>query len=330
MLRAMHTLIKRPRRNRQSPAIRALIQETNLTVSDFVVPIFLIEGSGDKEPIPSLPGVYRYSLKELGQYVRYLSEMGVKGIDLFPVVPQNKKDPRGSEALKSDCLVLRGVATVKEAAPEMCTMVDIALDPYTDHGHDGLLNLKGEVDNDATLEVLTECSVMAAKAGADLVAPSDMMDGRVATIRRGLDEAGYSECGIMAYSAKYASSLYGPFRQCLGSGVKKGDKKGYQMNPGNVREALLEAKLDEEEGADILMVKPALSYLDVIAKLRENTNLPIAAYHVSGEYAMVMAAAEKGWADADKVLLEHLISIKRAGADMIFTYAIEAALRGIQ
>jgi len=314
-------LARRPRRNRKSPAIRSLVQETRLHPSDFVVPLFVMEGTSLKEALPSLPGVFQFSVDGLVQEVRELYSLGIRAVDLFPVVPDGRKDAFGSEALRPGNLLEMALKALKKEIPEMCLMVDVALDPYTDHGHDGVLDETGYVDNDTSLDVLANLSLLAAESGADIIAPSDMMDGRVAHIRHKLDAHGFSHVGIISYAAKYASALYGPFRDTLKSGVKNGDKKTYQMDPANVREALIECTLDELEGADALLVKPALSYLDVIAKLREQTHLPIAAYHVSGEYAMVMAAAEKGWCDADKVLWEHLTAIKRAGADMIFTYA---------
>jgi len=319
-------LVRRPRRNRQSPAIRDLVQETRLHSTDFVVPLFVIEGNGIKELLPAMPDVYQFSVDRLIEEVQELYMIGIRAVDLFPVIPCEKKDAMGSEALREGNLIERSISAIKEAIPDMCVMVDIALDPYTDHGHDGVLDEQGYVDNNTSLDILAEMSLLAAEAGADIIAPSDMMDGRVAHIRHHLDAHGFSQVGILSYAAKYASSLYGPFRDTLNSGVKKGDKKTYQMNPANIREALLECTLDELEGADMLMIKPALTYLDVIAKVKEQSNLPIAAYHVSGEYSMVMAAAEKGWCIAEKVFEEQLIAIKRAGADMIFTYAAKKIL----
>jgi porphobilinogen synthase len=250
-----------------------------------------------------------------------LFALGVKAVDLFVVVPSEKKDRMGSEALKEGNLLVRAIKALKNALPEMCVMVDIALDPFTDHGHDGLINDRGEIINDPTLETLGKMSLLAAEAGADVVAPSDMMDGRVSYIRSVLDSQGFTDVSIMSYAAKYASAFYGPFRDALHSAPKFGDKKTYQMDPANSREALLECALDELEGADILLIKPALPYLDIVAKVREVTQLPIAAYHVSGEYAMVKAAAQNGWIDGNRVMYESLLSIKRAGADFILTYA---------
>lgn len=318
-------ITRRLRRNRKSPAIRSLTKETRLHPSDFVAPLFILEGENHKEKISSLPGVFRYTIDLAIEEVKELYNAGIRAIDLFPVVPPEKKDSFGSEAIRPGNLICQAIEKIKEAVPEMCIMVDVALDPYTDHGHDGLINPEGIVINDITVRVLAKMSVLAAQAGADVIAPSDMMDGRVAYIRQSLDEKGYENTSILSYGAKYASSLYGPFRDGIGSCLKIGDKKTYQMDPANVREALLECSMDEWEGADMLMVKPAVPYLDVITKLRDQTELPIAAYHVSGEYAMIMAAAEKGWVDVDRVLMETLLSIKRAGATIIFTYGAKRA-----
>jgi porphobilinogen synthase len=320
-------LTSRPRRNRRLSSIRSLVQETSLLPANLAAPLFITENPVGKDPIPSLPDVYRFSLDELVKETKDLYRLGIRAVDLFPVIPKEKKDASGSEALRQGNLLEQALKRLKQEIPEMCLMVDVALDPYTDHGHDGLVTKEGRIDNDATLQVLSDMSVRAAEAGADIIAPSDMMDGRVAHIRKSLDAAGFTNVGILSYAAKYASSLYGPFRDALGSGVRFGDKKTYQMNPANVREALLESRLDEAEGADMLLIKPALSYLDIIAKVRAETNLPIGAYHVSGEYSMVLAAAEKGWLDADKVLMEHLVSIKRAGAGFILTYAAKRCAR---
>lgn len=314
-------LQRRPRRNRQSTAIRALVQETRLHPSNFVAPIFMIDGHNTTQAISSMPEIYRLTIDNVIKEVIELYELGIRAVDLFCMIPTELKDARGSEAIRPGNLLHRAVQAIKKEIPEMCVMVDVALDPFTDHGHDGIVNQQGEIDNDASVEALAAMSLLAADAGADIVAPSDMMDGRVAYIRRALDLAGFYKVGILSYTAKYASSFYGPFRDALNSAPKFGDKKTYQMNPANVREALLECSLDELECADMVMVKPALPYLDVIAKLREVTNLPIAAYHVSGEYAMVMAAGQNGWINIDRVFEESLMSIKRAGADFILTYA---------
>ncbi len=317
----MNTIEIRPRRNRKSPAIRTLVQETRLLPCDFVVPLFIIEGEKRKEPIASMPGIDRLTIDLAIEEVIDLYQLGVRAVDLFPVIPKDLKDSSGSAALREDALLFRALTALKREIPEMCLMVDIALDPYTDHGHDGLVNSEGIILNDPTVEMLGRLSAMAAEAGADVVAPSDMMDGRVAHIRRSLDHAGYQDVSILSYAAKYASSFYGPFREALQSAPKFGDKKSYQMDPANVREALRECALDEAEGADMLLIKPALAYLDIIAKVKAQTNLPLGAYHVSGEYAMVMAAHERGWLNAPKVFQESLTAIKRAGADFILTYA---------
>jgi len=317
----------RLRRNRKSQAIRNIVQETALRPADFVVPFFVIEGEKKKEEISSMPGVYRYSVDELVKRAVQIHAQGVQSVVLFPVVDSALRSPSAEEAWNRDGLLFRAISTLKNSVPELCIMADVALDPFTSHGHDGLADEQGEILNDATIECLVKMALIQAEAGIDFVAPSDMMDGRIGVIRSELDRAGFSSVGIMAYSVKYASALYGPFRNALNTRLLFGDKRTYQMDPANVREALLEAQLDEEEGADILMVKPALFYLDVIAKLRECSHRPIAAYHVSGEYAMVMAAHEKGWLDADKVFFEALLSIKRAGAAIIFSYAAERLLK---
>lgn len=314
-------LTSRPRRNRKSPAIRALVQENYLQAHQLVAPLFVIEGKDYREFIPSMPGVERLSIDLMVKEAKHLYQLGIRAVDLFPVIAKEKKDPTGKEAIDSNNLAFRAIYALKNEIPEMCVMIDVALDPYTSHGHDGLVNEQGEILNDPTLKVLGEMSVMAAQAGADVIAPSDMMDGRVGYIRHCLDGMGFQNVSILSYAAKYASAFYGPFRDALGSKLQFGDKKTYQLNPANSREAILESLLDQQEGADMLMVKPALAYLDIITKIRELTHLPIAAYHVSGEYAMVMAAAEKNWLDADKVFMESLLSIKRAGADFILTYA---------
>lgn len=314
-------LEKRPRRNRKTVAIRKLVQENVLRAEDLVSPFFILEGKNQRDPIHSLPGIDRVSIDLLLKEIEFVYTGGVQAINLFPVVPKEKKDHEGSEAVREGNLVLKAIEEVRNAFPDICIMVDVALDPYTSHGHDGLVDETGYVVNDPTLDVLARMSVMAAEAGADVIAPSDMMDGRVRFIRHALDESGFQNVGIMTYGAKYASAFYGPFRDALGSAPKFGDKKQYQMNPANVREALLECALDEEEGADLILIKPGLPYLDVIAKVKENTNLPVGAYHVSGEYAMVMAAGERGWIDPVRCMHESLLSIKRAGADFILTYA---------
>jgi len=313
-------LIERPRRNRKSSAIRALLQETRLHPNDFVAPFFVMEGNNQRHPIGSMPGIYRLSIDLIVKEVEALLKLGVMSVDLFSVIDPDKKDPYGSEALRENNLIVRAVIELKKHFPDLCVMVDIALDPFTTHGHDGILNEKEEVLNDPTLVLLGKMSVLMAQAGADVVAPSDMMDGRVGYIRSQLDRAGFIDVNIMAYAAKYASAFYGPFREALQS-TPKGHKKGYQLNPANCQEALRECALDEREGADMLLIKPALAYLDIIAKVKQRSLIPVGAYHVSGEYAMVKAAAQNGWIDGDKAMYECLLSIKRAGADFIFTYA---------
>lgn len=314
-------LTQRPRRNRKSPALRSLVQETRLHPSHFVSPLFVLEGKNQIQPINSLPGISRLSIDLILKEAESLLKLGIPAVNLFCVVPSHKKDGWASEATRKGNLLEQTIHTLKQELPELCIMADVALDPYTDHGHDGLLNPDGEVMNDATIEVLSRMSLHAAQAGADVIAPSDMMDGRVGYIRNALDTHGYTEVSILSYAAKYASSFYGPFREALNSAPKSGNKKGYQMNPANRREALLECELDENEGADMLLIKPALPYLDVIAKVKEASRLPVGAYHVSGEYAMVMAAAQNGWIDGNAAMEESLLSIKRAGADFIMTYA---------
>jgi porphobilinogen synthase len=313
----------RPRRNRSHPAIRALVSETKLHASDFVAPLFLLDGKGRKETIDSMPGVYRLSIDLTLKKCERLLSLGVQTIDLFPVIQSNQKDPIGSESHNPNGLLQRAVRSIKKEFPELWVMTDIALDPFSNHGHDGLVDERGCVVNDPTLEALGKMVLSCAEAGCDMVAPSDMMDGRVGYFRHLLDDHNFEEVGILAYSAKYASSFYGPFREALNSAPKFGDKKSYQMDPSNVKEALLEATLDLAEGADLLMVKPALPYLDVISKLSEATDLPIGGYQVSGEYSMIQAAAQRGWIDGDRVLLESLLGIKRAGASFIFTYGCE-------
>lgn len=310
-------MITRLRRNRKTEAIRRLVRETELVPSDLIAPLFVTEGP--RSPIGSLPGVERLPLDCLLREIERLHRRGIQAVALFPVVNPALKTDGGEEAWNCAGLIPRTIRAVKQEFPSVCVISDVALDPYTSHGHDGIV-VGEEVDNDATVERLTQMAIVQAEAGIDVVAPSDMMDGRVLAIRNALDSRGFSSVSILAYSAKYASALYSPFRDALGSHLAFGDKRSYQMDPANVREALLEARLDEEEGADILMVKPALFYLDVIARLRQQTDRPIAAYHVSGEYAMVMAAHQAGYLEAPRVFREALLSIKRAGADMILSY----------
>ena len=323
--------LRRNRRLRVSPAIRDLVRETSIGPDDFLVPLFAVEGSSVREEIPSMPGYYRMSLDELKKEVVQLWELGLKGVLLFVRVPDSLKDNTGKEALNPGGLMQRSIEAVKEACPQMWVMTDVALDPYSSFGHDGIVQ-DGRILNDPTVEVLSEMSVSQARAGADMVAPSDMMDGRVLRIREALDSAGFEHTGIMSYSAKYASAFYGPFRDALDSAPVHAenvppDKKTYQMDPGNRREALEEAASDVAEGADILMVKPGLCYLDIVRDLREAFDLPIAVYQVSGEYAMLKAASQRGWLEHDAVMMEQLLAIKRAGADLIATYFAKEAAR---
>ncbi len=313
-------LHRRPRRNRQHPAIRNLIEETFLQASDFIQPHFVIGGQNQRSTISSLPHVERLSIDLTLKEVERLLHLGIQGILLFSVNPPEVKCEQGKEAWNPNGLLQRSVSEIKKHFPEMLVCADVALDPFTSHGHDGLLREDGQVDNDSSLVALGKMSLSLAEAGADLIAPSDMMDGRVGYLRHLLDAKDFTEVGILAYTAKYASKFYGPFRDALGSAPKSGDKKGYQLNPANQREALLEAQLDESEGADILMVKPAMSYLDIIYQIRQQTQLPIAAYQVSGEYAMIWAADQLGWLDGEEILKESLLSIKRAGADILVSY----------
>lgn len=304
-----------------------MIRETSLAPSHLVMPCFVREGAGEGEPIPSMPGCFRFSIEGLVQEARGWFALGIPAVALFPVTPVGLKSADARAALDPEGLVPRTVRALKAALPDLVVVTDIALDPFTDHGHDGLLAPDGRILNDETVEVLAEMALVHARAGADLVAPSDMMDGRVGAIREALDRAGFSDTGILAYTAKYASAFYGPFRDALDSAPKAGDKKTYQMDPANRREALREADLDEAEGADILMVKPGLPYLDVLSDLRARTSLPLAVYHVSGEFAMLKAASERGWIDYDRCLLESLVSFRRAGADFILTYGAADAAR---
>ncbi|MCQ2366582.1 MAG: porphobilinogen synthase [Akkermansia sp.] len=320
----MMNLPIRPRRNRKSEVVRGLMRESSLTAAHLIYPMFVQEGDEDT-PIESLPGCTRWSVAGIAGECRRLLELGIGCIDLFAVVPEAKKDPQGSEAWNPDGVVPRAIRAIKEAAPQMCVMTDVALDPFNTYGQDGIVReFPGggyEILNDETVEALVKQALCHARAGADIISPSDMMDGRIAALRAALDAEGFASVSLMSYTAKYASALYGPFRGALGSAPKFGDKKTYQMDPGNIREAMREAELDAAEGADFLMVKPATLYLDVIAEMRRRTNLPIAAYHVSGEYLMVKAAAKSGWLDERAAMMESLLSIRRAGADMILTYA---------
>ena len=322
-------LTRRPRRMRRTASLRALASETEVLPQHLIQPVFVIEGEGAPEAIDSMPGISRLSIKDTVAECRELHGLGVSGVALFPKLDESLKSDDGREALNPNTLVLRAIRAVKAVVPELTVITDLALDPYTEHGHDGLWDAAAQdLANDATVEVLTEMAVLAAEAGVDMVAPSDMMDGRVGAIRSALDDNDFEKTAIMAYSAKFASALYGPFRDAVGSASSAGshnlNKRSYQLNPANRREALVEIALDEEEGADVLMVKPAGPYLDIIREVREETELPLAAYQVSGEYAQIMAAAEKGWLDLERCRNESLLAIRRAGADMILTYFAKA------
>ncbi len=313
-------LTKRPRRLRRNPSIRNLVQETHLSVDDLIYPMFVMEGENQRVEIVSMPGCYRYTLDLLLAEIADLYVLGIKAIALFPVVSETKKDDNGTESYNPAGLVQQTVRAIKAQTPETIVITDVALDPFTTHGHDGIIDERGVILNDETVDILVKMSVSQAEAGSDMVAPSDMMDGRIGAIRQGLDAHGFTDVAILAYSAKYASAYYGPFRDALDSAPKFGDKKTYQMNPGNAREALTEIELDIAEGADMVMVKPALAYLDIIHQVKANCNVPVAAYNVSGEYAMIKAAAQLGWIDEKKIIMETLLSMKRAGADLILTY----------
>ena len=318
--------LQRNRRLRKSSSMRALVQEHQLTPNDFIVPLFVIEGQQKKEEILSMPGYYRYSEDLIAEKVKSLWSQGLKSVLVFVKVQDSLKDNKGTEALNPKGLMQRAIQTIKNVVPEMIVMTDVALDPYSSFGHDGIVT-DGKIINDSTIEVLAKIACSHARAGADVVAPSDMMDGRILSIRKSLEALNFNDTAIMSYSAKYASSFYGPFRNALDSSPGFGDKKTYQMDFGNRREAITETRRDIEEGADIVMVKPGMAYLDIIRDLRETIDTPIAAYQVSGEYAMLKAAAEKGWLDHDAVMMEQLIAFKRAGAQMIATYFAEDAVK---
>lgn len=316
--------LRRNRRLRTTEAMRSLVRETIISPNDFIVPLFIVEGKGVKEEIASMPNYYRFSLDLLKAEVKSLWSLGLKSVLLFVKVPDHLKDNKGLEALNANGLMQQAIKTVKDTCPEMIVMTDVALDPYSQYGHDGII-ANGEIVNDATIAFLAKMSLSHAQAGADIVAPSDMMDGRILAIRSLLEEEGFHNTGIMSYSAKYASAFYGPFRDALDSApvdlqnIPK-DKKTYQMDPANSTEALKETLMDIDEGADIVMVKPGLCYLDIVRDISEVVDVPVAVYQVSGEYAMLKAAAEKGWLDHDAVMMEQILSIKRAGATMIASY----------
>lgn len=318
-------LQRRNRILRKSNAIRSMVRETALSPADFIVPLFIIEGNQQISEISSMPGYYRRSIDLTVKEVKELWQMGLKAVLLFVKSADALKDNKGTEALNPNGLMQRSIRAIKEAAPEMVVMTDVALDPYSSYGHDGIVE-NGQIVNDPTVEVLAKMSVSHALAGADFVAPSDMMDGRIGAIRHALEEAGHTNTGIMAYSVKYASCFYGPFRDALDSAPGFGDKKTYQMDPANRVEAIREVIMDVEEGADIVMVKPALSYLDIIREVKNTVDVPVSCYNISGEYAMIKAAAQMGWIDENKAIIETLTSMKRAGADMIATYFAKQAV----
>ncbi|MEM7548274.1 MAG: porphobilinogen synthase [Bacteroidota bacterium] len=312
-------MIRRPRRNRKSSVIRSMVQENSVSVSNLIFPLFLIEGRDKKTEVTSMPGIFRYSEDLLLREMESCFDLGIRSFALFPALDNSRKDKYATESYNEKGAYLKAIRSIKKEFPEVALMSDVAMDPYSSDGHDGLVE-DGKILNDETLEILGKMALAQAEAGIDIVGPSDMMDGRVGYIREVLEENRFTDVSIMAYTAKYASAFYGPFRDALDSAPKSGDKKTYQMDPANWREALIEAELDELESADMLMIKPALPYLDIIRHIRDNFNLPIAAYNVSGEYAMIKAAAQNGWLDGEKAMQESLLSIKRAGADIILTY----------
>jgi len=303
------------------------VRENHLKVSDLIMPLFIIDGTNKQQPVESMPGISRFSSDLIVQECETLHQLGVPAVVLFPALEDSVKDARASESANDNGLYQRTIAAIKASVPEMTVMTDVAMDPYSSDGHDGYVDKNGVIDNDITLPILAEMSVSQARAGADIIAPSDMMDGRVGFIRNALDEAGYTHVGILAYSAKYASAYYGPFRDALDSAPKHGDKKTYQMDPANVKEAIRETLLDIDEGADMVMVKPGLPYLDVVRAVSEVSEVPVAVYNVSGEYAMIKAASLNGWIDYKKVVLETMLGFKRAGASMILTYHAKEVAR---
>jgi porphobilinogen synthase len=318
--------INRPRILRASPAIRSMVQETSLLPQQLIVPLFIVEGENLQEEISSLPGYFRRSLDRTLDEAAVVYDLGIRSVLLFVKCPDERKDNRGTEALRADGLMQRAIRAIRQQVPGLLVMTDVALDPYSSYGHDGIVSGE-EIVNDATVDVLAHMAVSHAEAGAQFVAPSDMMDGRIGGIRRALEKAGHHQTGIMSYSAKYASCFYGPFRDALDSAPGFGDKKTYQMDPANRREAIKEVLLDVEEGADIVMIKPALSYLDIIREIRNEVTVPVSAYQVSGEYAMIKAAAQKGWVNEEQAILETTLSIRRAGADLIATYFAKELVR---
>ena len=318
---------QRPRRNRKSANIREMVAETNLKKQDLIYPLFIVDGINKKTPIKSMPNCFRWTIDLLLKEIEVCGKLGINNFVLFPAVENHHKDKKATYSYSSKNFYLKAIQTIKSKFPEFTLMSDVAMDPYSTDGHDGLV-INGNIDNDQSLEILCKMALAQAEAGIDIIGPSDMMDGRVGAIREILDENQFTNTSIMSYTAKYASAFYGPFRDALDSAPKHGDKKTYQMDPRNKSESLIEAELDELEGADVLMVKPALSYLDVIQTIKKNSNLPVSAYNVSGEYAMVHAAAEKGWLDYNQTFIEVLTSIKRAGADIILTYFAKDFAKG--
>jgi porphobilinogen synthase len=325
----MRNLPQRPRRNRRTESIRRLVRETSLTPDHLILPLFVCDGKNRKVAIASMPDVFRLSRDLLVKEARAAWKLGIPAVALFPALPDRLKDATAREALNPDGLLQQTVRALKNAVPEMTVITDVAMDPYSSDGHDGLVDERGRIDNDRTLDILAEMAVAQAQAGADLVAPSDMMDGRVGALRAALDATGHSEVGILAYSAKYCSAFYGPFRDALGSAPRHGDKKTYQMDPANAREAVREVLLDVAEGADMVMVKPAGPYLDIVRAVREAVHVPVAAYQVSGEYAMIKAAAKLGWLDEAAAMQESLLAIRRAGADLVLTYFAKTLAQSI-
>lgn len=311
--------IRRPRRNRKSEAVRAMVEETRVTTDDLIFPLFLLDGKNQKVEVGSMPGIFRFSTDLMLKEIEECMKLGIRAFDIFPAVEDQHKDKTATKSYDPNFFYLRALREIKKQFPEACIMTDVAMDPYSSDGHDGLVK-DGKIVNDETLEILGKMALAQANTGIDILGPSDMMDGRVGYLRDVLDKNGFTQVSIMSYTAKYASGFYNPFRDALDSAPKFGDKKTYQMNPANRTEALIEAELDTQEGADFLMVKPALSYLDIIRLLKDNSSLPIAAYNVSGEYSMIKAAALKGWLDGERVMKETLLSMKRAGADIILTY----------
>jgi porphobilinogen synthase len=311
--------LRRPRRNRKTAAIRAMVEETQVSTNDLIFPIFLVEGVNKKIEVASMPGIFRLSTDLMLKEIEECMNLGIMAFDIFPAVEDQYKDTHATRSYDSKFFYLRALREIKKQFPEACIMTDVAMDPYSSDGHDGFVK-DGKILNDETLEILGKMALAQAETGIDILGPSDMMDGRVGYLRNVLDKNGFNDVSIMSYTAKYASGFYNPFRDALDSAPKFGDKKTYQMNPANRTEALIEAELDTQEGADFLMVKPALAYLDIIRLLKDNSSLPISAYNVSGEYAMIKAAAKNGWLDGDRVMKETLLSIKRAGADIILSY----------